>query len=484
MEEKGKKYWYMMAVITFLISLLAITNGSMWDDEICRVEEAINGDFVNNWIRAVRFGQPGYMIWMFFWVQFIGKTEFILRTSNLVFASIAFCYVYRIIKNKGCHPFFSLLFFVHPMFIYYMDEVTPYIAVYALSLAFIYYVFYAKTFDSRKNIILVNIVFLTGVFTHFIFGFIYVLYIYKVFSIKSQKTLRSHFQIFLIFCIAYIPLLVLDCYGLFLLGPTTRTGFGIKNVMYVCYAFLGFAGLGISRNDLRAGHFEAMSISNLIGIGILSIILVGITIVWFIYRKQIKFLMMEMIKGTVLYFAVFCAFAIPIDFGMWERHCIGVLPVYIIMIIDIFECLYKKSMGRILVIGYCICLLFSAWNIRFTYYYSCDDWKSVSEYLINELEQNEKVTIITITKDGSHFGAGKYYDVMGNRKKYSQKIINLKSEEELEQEITTREKSNKLIIVLYEKAISPEKYTAYDNNPQCYVNSTFNSFKIVEYEKQ
>lgn len=475
----------LLYIIILLISLIAVTNGSMWGDELCRIEESIDGDFANNWVRAVGYGQPGYMIWMFLWVQFIGKTEFILRTSNLVFVSIAFYYAYKIIKSRRIHPLFTLLFFVHPMFIYYMDEVTPYIAVYTLSLAFIYYVFYAESFDSKKNIILINIVFLAGVFIHFVFGFIYILYIYKVFSARQQKMSR-HLMIFLFFCIAYIPLLVLDCYGLFLSkSTTTGTGFGLKNILYICYGFLGFAGLGISRNDLRAGHFDAMGISNLVGIGILSIILLGIGIVWFVNRHQIKFSKQEMITGTVLYFIVFFAFSMPIDFGMWERHCMGVLPVYIIMIIDLFEyILRKRNLERILVAGYCICLLFSAWNMRFNYYYACDDWKSVSEYLIDELEHNEKLTIIISINGDSYFDTGRYYDITGNRKNVSQKIIKLQNKEEIEQEIASEKKSDKLIIVLFEKGISSQMYTAYDDNSEFHVINSFNSFKIVERSKQ
>lgn len=479
-----KKYWCILAAVVFLIALAAITNGSMWDDELCRVEESINGDFAGNWIKAVGYGQPGYMLWMFFWIKFVGKTEFLLRTSNLVFAAAAFFYVYKIIKSKGCSPLFALLFFIHPMFIYYMDEVTPYIAVYAFSIAFIYYVFYAEPFDGIKNMVTINFVFLAGVFTHFIFGFIYVLYLYKILSAKYRKKFWEHFRIFAIFCIAYIPLFVLDCYGLFLLGPTTRTGFGIKNMMYVCYAFLGFAGLGISRNDLRAGHFEAMGIPELTGVGILAVILIGIAVVWFMDRKKIKFSSTEMIKGAILYFAVFCTFSVLLDFGMWERHCIGVFPVFLIVMIDLFEYfLCRKSLGKVFVWGYCICLLFSAWNIRFSYYYACDDWKSVSEYLVNELEQNEKITIITSMNGSSYFDAGKYYDITENKKKKQQKIINLKNEQELKEMITIQEREDKFIFVLFEKAVSPEMFRFYDEHPDFYVDDTFNSFKIVEYTR-
>ncbi len=479
-RSRNQVYWIITAGLVTLISVLSITNGSMWGDEICRVMDPISGNFANTWKTAMGYGQPGYMSFMFIWVKLVGQTEFLMRTSNLIFAAIAFYYVYRIMQCKKYHPFFALLFFIHPMFAYYMDEVTPYIMVYALSIAFIYYVFFVEEFDSIGNVIKINLIFLLGVFIHFIFGFIYVLYIFKVFMNKPIK-LKKHILVFLFFCVFYIPLLAMDCYGLFYLGPSTKTGFGIKNILYIVYAFLGFAGLGISRNDLRAGNFDIIGINQIVYMGVLVVAVMAIAIIWLCNRKEIKIDRKEMIGGTIAYFIVFFLFSLPIGFGLWERHCMGVLPVYILVIMDLLYYMIGKGKGKyFFAVLYTICLIFSAANIRFNYYYVCDDYKGVSEYLGENLEQSENLTILFSAND---FDAGGYYDITQRKTKDSQKLICVKriDEEVLRKVLIENEDSNKIIVVLFEKAVSSKFWHTYDGNSDLNICDDYNSFRIIEY---
>ncbi|MCM1101474.1 MAG: hypothetical protein NC079_08230 [Clostridium sp.] len=472
--------WMITAVLVALISVLSITNGSMWGDEICRVMDPISGNFANTWKTAMGYGQPGYMSFMFVWVKLVGKTEFLMRTSNLIFVAVAFYYVYKIMQRKKYPAFLALLFFIHPMFVYYMDEVTPYIMVYALSIAFIYYVFFVDRFDSIENIIKINSIFLLGVFIHFIFGFIYVLYIFKIFANKPIK-LKKHILVFLCFCVLYIPLLAMDCYGLFYLGPSTKTGFGIKNIMYIIYAFLGFVGLGISRNDLRAGNFDVISIDQIIYMGILVAVVMAIAIIWLFNRKKIKIDRKEMIGGAIAYFIVFFLFSLPIGFGLWERHCMGVLPVYVLVVMDLLYYLIKSGKSKCFLAAlYVMCLMFSAANIRFNYYYVCDDYKGVQGYLTEKLEQTENITILF---SADSFDMGGYYDVTRSKENDLQKIlcVNLIDEDVLNRTLTENADSDKIIVVLFEKAVSSKFWHSYDAESDLNICDDYNSFRIIEY---
>ncbi|MCM1327796.1 MAG: hypothetical protein NC243_14160 [Lachnoclostridium sp.] len=481
-QEKNveKIYWMITAGIVALISVLSITDGSMWGDEICRVIDPISGNFANTWKTAMGYGQPGYLSFMFIWVNLVGKTEFLMRTSNLIFAAIAFYYVCRIIQCKKYPVFYALLFFIHPMFVYYMDEVTPYIMVYALSMAFIYQVFFVEEFDTPRNIIKINLIFFLGVFIHFIFGFIYVLYLFKILINRPMK-LKRHILIFLCFCVLYVPLLVMDCYGLFYLGPSTKTGFGIKNIMYIVYAFLGFVGLGISRNDLRAGNFDIISIDQIIYMGILVLVVMAIAIIWLFNIKKIKIDRKEMLGGAIAYFIVFFLFSMPIGFGLWERHCIGVLPIYVLMVTDLFYYMIKNGKAKyFLAVLYTICLVFSAANVRFNYYYACDDYKGVQGYLTEKLKQEENLTILFST---DNFDVGGYYDVTRSKGSDSQKIICEKriDEEVLDRVLAENKDSDKIIVVLFEKAVSSKFWHTYDANSDLNICDDYNSFRIIEY---
>ena len=171
-NEKNKMIF--ISCIIFFIAILSISNTGMWYDEICRVFDPITGNLANTIKTSLSFAQPGYMLFMHLWerITFGTQIEFFIRCSNLVFVPIAIFYAYKIAKAKKWSLWTILLFFIHPIFVYYMNEATPYIIVYALSLAYTYYVFFSEDFNSTKNIFIINLIYLLGVFVHFMFGFI------------------------------------------------------------------------------------------------------------------------------------------------------------------------------------------------------------------------------------------------------------------------------------------------------------------------
>jgi hypothetical protein len=257
--EKKKCLLYGCFIVIFAV--LCITSGSFWFDEFCRVEDPIFGTIADVWKTALGFGQPGYMLWVTLWTKVVGTSEYLIRYSNIPFVVVQIFFAYKIIKKQKWQMEYIFLFFLHPMFVYYMDEATPYMAVYAFSLGLVYYVFFAENSDFKyaeiSRAVRINTVFAIGVFFHFIFGFIAVLYIvHLVFlSFHNKLKLKHHLAVSCLYLIFYVPLLYLYVDGLFLRNNSTRTGFNLKNIAYVVYAFLGMSGLSLSRNDLRAGDF-------------------------------------------------------------------------------------------------------------------------------------------------------------------------------------------------------------------------------------
>jgi len=463
--------------IVLFVALISITSGSMWGDEICRVEAPAWGSFRDIYKVAAGYAQPGYYLYMTIWTRLVGTTEFLIRCSNLPFVCVCLYFVFKIISARSWPLEFVFLFFIHPIFVYYMDEATPYIIVYALSLAFIYYTFFCESFDSRRNALYINLIFLLGVFIHFIFGFVVILYFVKlVFYILKKHPVRNHIQIGTIFLIAYLPLLYL--YTQNLNGPTT--GFSIKNVLYIVYAFLGMAGLGLSRNDLRAGNFSNIQAYHVILLFLCASIL--LTIAYFVIRQKIFkpfFKNSLLLISAIVYFGIFLGISMMIDFGVWERHCIPVFPVYLIILCDLLDEIIKTNPLKQNRVFYCtiflygLLLIVSALNMRFNYYYSCDDHQGVKKEIDKAFCSTDELILLTTTDIGIYYPLDEYAIKSGHS------IIDVSgwTSEELKNFIN--EKNNQMIVlILFEKSVSKETYNCFDNAGY-WVDNKLNSFKIV-----
>ena len=451
-------------IIIIIWSILSITNGSLWGDEICRIEGAIINNFNATWKATLLYAQPGYLLYLYLWdIIFMNtKIEFLLRLSNIPFVIISIVYSLKIIKHEKFPLLTILTFYLNPLFTYYMNEITPYIFVYSMSLAYLYYVLFTEDFNSKKNITKINIVYLIGVFFHFMFGFIIIIYILKLlFELRKKEiNLKNHVSILLIFCIFYIPLLI--TYLLNLGG--VHTGFGIKNIAYIVYAFLGMGGLGLSRNDLRAGNFQNLSISMIILLIVMTIILLGLLYSFLRLNKKDKKKLIDKNKEYLAYIVVplllmFIASYI-IKFGMWERHCYFLYPLIILIFIN-FNLKVTNKQKSIFLSCFLILMLISAINIRFNYYYWHDDYKGILEYI----KKNDTNTIV------SNVSSNKVYNYeLLSKYEYNEDIKTKKDIENL--------LNNNNIVILFEKNTDKKLYKSLDNN--FVINSKYNSFKIIE----
>lgn len=467
-----KKRVTIMGLI-LLLSALSITNGSLWGDEICRVLDPISGNLKATLHTALGYAQPGYMLYMMLWAKLAGSTEFALRCSNLIFVVIAAVYAMKLVDAKGWPLWYTLAFFLHPMFVYYMDEATPYIVVYALALAFTYYTFCAEDFHSVKNIVCINAVYLLGVFMHFMFGFIILFYFTKCVLCcrKDGRTLRRHIVGMCCFSPAYLPLLYLY---LTRLGKT-QTGFGLKSILYIIYSFLGMQGAGLSRNDLRAGNFSRIQVWQAVFLFLFVAALLAI--VCFAAKELKKFLICnrDMLLGAAVFFAVICLTAKMVDLGLWERHVMTAFPAYMVCACGLFDRVYKRSKGgRAAIILYFILLAASCLNIRLNYYYACDDHKGMTKKAAQWLEDGESL-VITMQDEN------RYYPIGWAAADSGGEILNMKGKTDAQviEKMEHAAQGKKVMLILFEKECSKELYTYFDEKEAYETDDSCNSFKLV-----
>lgn len=477
---KKRRYLSVAAIclIVTAVSVLSITDGSMWFDEICRVMDPISGDLRATLKTAMGYAQPGYMLYMFLWARLGGTTEYFLRCSNLPFAAMALFYVFRIVKAKGWSVWWCLAFFIHPMFAYYMDEATPYIIVYALSLALIYYTYFAPEPDSTGNITKINGIYLLGVFVHFMFGFIIVLYfMHCLFVLRKEgkRPILRHAAVMACFSPAYLALLYLyaRCLG------KTQTGFGWKSILYIPYSFLGMQGAGLSRNDLRAGNFDQMQFWNMALLGLFAVVLLALAALVLLKEKRVFREERELLMSLAAYFAVIFAVAAVVKMGLWERHCMTAFPVYLICMCDVLHDLWGRRLPRFMIACYFILLVVSAGNIVYNYYYSCDDIKGATEQVAEHLAEDPQALVIDTQGDGVE---KRYYSYVEAASDPDGQVVNMMGaadEDVIERMGDSLDQDP--ILILFEKNCSRYLYHYYDDDPTYQVDERYNSFRLVTF---
>lgn len=475
-ERRGRKLG--LALLILGLGLLSITTRSLWHDEISHAQNIVRDDFGATLGSGLAYGKLGYLLIEYLWAALLGPHtgEFALRSSNLVFSALAIFYAFRIVEAKRWPLWSCLLFFVHPMYVYYMNEVTPYILLYAVALGFTYHVFLrGDAFSSVGNIVAINALFLFGVFVHFIFGFAVLLYFAKCFlTIRRERRLvLRHAGIMLAFGVGYLPML----YLILRYMNGTATGFSVLNPLYVIYCFLGMAGLGVPRGELKLRNFASITPGQILLLGAFALVSLAILALaicrsrGFLKRNQ------ELLAALAVYFIVLILVAIPMHFGMWERHCIVVFPVYMLLFADLMLelCGDGRRLGRLLYALFFLLLLVSCARLRFDAAYVRDDFKGLYADLAEKLQTNDDLKILLQRVNG-------YYTLDGALTSPEQEIVNLDQMEPSEIYSCFMERVNRgedVALVLFSTFTTPQAYAYFDTQPNFTTDTTHPSFKIV-----
>ncbi len=467
LESKYKNIFLWVIIICILC--LSVGQSSLWIDEGIRTNAAMQENLSDTIQRGFQERQILQILFFRYWNKIVGNNEFLMRSCNIIFAIIALIYLNKILNKKGLSSKFLFILLLQPLFIYYMNDIGPYIMLLAVSMAFIYYTFFDENFGKRNNLIKINAVFLLGIAIHFIFAFTYMMYVTRV-LINDRKNIKNHLKIFLIFIPFYLALGII--YMKYMKSGAERgwTIPGLKNIAYIIYCFLGYQGIALSRNDLRAGNFNKFGVLSII----VSIIITLAYFIIFFNKKNIKTIVKNKIFliGTLAYAIIFFLFSCLFKFQFWERHWITLFAVYVILLIEILSNINKIESQKLklinnIVAGVLLIILFiSSINIRFNYYYCKDDYKGVINYL-KENASNEDIILI----QGDHT-VYKYYKIEPNEKII---LINDAKNEEEVQEYIKNYNGKKLYIVLSEKVCNKDYYTKIDNS----INN-FNTFKVLE----
>ena len=477
-----KKNNYLLPIITAIIALLfSINNSSIWIDEMITlraIHEKSFSEMFSNILNShnANGGMPLFFIIEWTWTQLFGYSEIGLRSLNILFAIIYFIVSWRIIKETKSPSWFCVLFFLNPIFIYYMNEARPYIILLCIGSIYTYLLFF-RDLNNYKTLLLLHLTFLAGLLTHMMFGFIILMYLAQcVHLIRLKKLdLKKHLSVFGAFIIPYIIVLyhymnvmtdANEIGGSEVLAPNWKA-----SIIQIVYYFLGFGGLGLSRNDLRS-----MLFSQLTGVQItfIALMLFGyLSLFLYIIKNKIwkdKYSVSIFLIGFVT-FGGFCIINILFKTRFWERHIIYLLPILLILLCGILKSMIdSKKMfyraGAILIISLST---ISGLRIMFDKYYEKEDYKGVVSY-VNE------------TKEGMFFFQGdsliyNYYGIDFNNPKFQ--MVNNFEIEDLNNHSNTSKENTPLFLILSSRKefdLGGLYHKTYESS-----DVKYNSFRIVQY---
>ena len=173
----------LVIITTSIFLLIGINNKSIWIDEglIFNLIKSSNViDVLKNALIASGSEKqmPLFLVFSWLWSRIFGFSEIAMRSVNVLPAFLYAIYGYKIasmVCKKKQVWLGTLFFLINPMFIAYLNEARPYIALLAFALVLIYHSFYEKDFNSKKNIVIIHLCILLGISFHLLFVLMMVL---------------------------------------------------------------------------------------------------------------------------------------------------------------------------------------------------------------------------------------------------------------------------------------------------------------------
>ncbi|NDW12804.1 hypothetical protein D0T50_07860 [Bacteroides sp. 214] len=470
-----KSSYVIPAIIAVIVLFFSVNSSSIWIDEMITYQTVHDKSFLQLlqeiWsANGAGGGMPLYFIFEWMWTQLFGYSEIAMRSINILFAIIYFIVSWRIIRKTEAPSWFCVLFFLNPLFLYYMNEARPYAMLLCIGSIYTYLLFFCNL-NKYKTLFALHFVFLIGSLTHMMFMFIILMYfvqcirLYKIGEFKFKE----HLSVMGAFALPYIAVLyhyLTVMSGASEIGGVGNLGTNWKaSIAQIVYYFVGLGGLGLSRNDLRAMLFSQLS---WVHIACILFLFFGYLML-FIHFVKYKLWKDKFLTTTfwalLTCFGVFCVMNILFQTRFWERHVIYLLPALLILLCVILKSMVdsKKQfpmLGAMLV----ICMIsFSGLRIMFDKYHQKEDYKGISAYV-----SNTDAETVFLQGDSLIYT---YYGIDMSNPKY--RMINNLGEEELKDA-----SSDKLLVLS-----SREEFDAEGLYPKMYEarEAKYNSFIVVRY---
>lgn len=407
---------------SLMVGAFAISTQSYWIDEATSLIVAMAPNPAEAWKYAQAVGgstiqMPLYHVYLYAWHKAFGSGEWAMRASNLPWlflAQLAFLVVLR--DKPRLALLAALLAIVSPTVWMYLDEARPYLVQYAAACWFIAAIVRATTIplpnsaaDTRPPAFLLPALGLSAVilFGSSLLGVVWLagffcalLWLYFTpLPGATASPLKPSRRSILLAAALLVILAVLVGYYLWTWAAAGRgyhrAGASLVSLPYIAYEFLGFAGYGPGKLQLRtsiAGSL-AQAIPALLP---LAVIIGALAVFCFlgrglrdIPRRTIVAWTLALVLPSLLILAVlFLSSYRPLP-----RHFIPALPAVILALAAVIDsALSQKHLAwRIAAVLLPALWLGSALNLRLRDVHAKDDYRTASTLAAAALRDNKEV---------------------------------------------------------------------------------------------
>lgn len=396
-------------LLILLMGLAAVSNDSLWMDEGKRLYHAQEGTWKVLSDGMGQDMQPLFFLQEWAWGNALCFKDWVMRGMNVPFLLLAAGYFMLILRQLKLHPAFALLLGLHPMAAYYVNDISPYIILLACTFGVLYHGFFARS--SWGNLAGMHVWLVLAYAYHFVAGFMLFIYAFAVaaglWRQKKDFPLLRHAAVALLFCVVYLPL---TWYYLQHMHDGTGHGMGAPgagNLSYVLYSLLGFQGLGLSRNDIRAAHWGNLTPAMVASLVVYLLCLAAVALLNL--RALGQLLRQRFVLCLAGYAAVFMAAAFVMKFQFWERHLMPLLAAVLVLEAQLLRAAWQggrlRIVGRAAVAGVLACQLLSCAQLRLNPYHGKEDFKGVLE----QMERNGSRTDGSLTIMQGHLAVWECY---------------------------------------------------------------------------
>jgi len=414
---------FLSILSSLLIGAVAVTDQSLWIDEVNTAFKAVQPSLGDWWATMARekgsdLQMPLYMLCAWVWDKIFGSSEYALRALNIPWFAVAAVAMTSIFPKNPRLQFSVLLLMLTNAFLwYYLSEARPYIVVFAFSattVACLLRLLNTKappSWSSWFRLFCVGVVGLCAtnlIAVPFAIGAIAAAATW----LGIEETRRKLCCFRCTIALTTMTLVALAAYYVWTLRTGARASdvgkTGPRNLLFILYELSGVAGLGPGRLDLREHGIVAYGPFLLIlavGLGaVVTLCLAGLSA--FSRYSNLRYLsFFGLAVGLPLFVVLATGYAGHMR--LLGRHCMPLLPFIL--------ALFAVGLSRLLVSSHLVyrgvAFLFvtifaaSALEIRLAQRHQRDDYRSAAAEARNAIGDGKKVWWVA---DGS---AARFYKV-------------------------------------------------------------------------
>ena len=388
--EKEKKnidaVFVFLVFFSIIVVVTSINSSSLWWDEASTWYFASQNSISEIFHKLINSTgsekqMPLYIILEHFWIAIFGESESAMRCLNIPFAVLYLIFAYKITHNINKRIIAYLVFLLNPCFVYYMNETRPYLILLSLATVIFYYSFYSEKLED-KEFRIINICLVTGFYTHMLFVITIIIPLLGFFYrdhgnfSKLLKLVKRNWFFIPLYFLGFLYFAYTYFYGK---NKTIGNAYTpvLINLATIMFYLLGFGGLFLSRLDLKALNFSAITASMVIFTGLLAVVLAAVFITFLKNRKLVNKKVYYLLAIIVLILCMFTIFSIIMNFAFWERHVIMILPVICALLCECLSLEGKRETSLFVL----LVILFGISSFRETQlnYYQHENYKLAFE---------------------------------------------------------------------------------------------------------